>query len=112
MTAPQDALALLDGAATVLRAAAPALSGDGRYAVLLSANAVATARRDIAMADRLEAARAAIAVDPAAIRAGAHDGDAALYARILAYAALRAWIADPAALTPAERSANIEGGSG
>jgi hypothetical protein len=44
-----DALALLDGAADLLRAVAPSLSGEGRYAVLLSANAVATARRDIAM---------------------------------------------------------------
>jgi Domain of unknown function (DUF6285) len=103
-----DALALLDGAASVLRAAAPTLSGEGRYAALLSANAVATARRDLAMAARSEAARAAIGADAAAIRSGKHDEDAALYGRLVAYTALRAWIADPNALTDAERAAYVE----
>jgi hypothetical protein len=104
-----DALALLDSAASVLRAAAQSLSGEGRYAALLSANAVTSARRDVAMAERTEALRAALAADTAAIRAGGHDDDAALYERLVAYTALRAWIADPNALTDAERSEYVEG---
>ncbi len=104
-----DPLALLDDAEGVLRAAASSLSGEGRYAVLLSANAVATARRGIAMHDRSEAARAAIIAEVSAIRTGAHDDDTALYERLVAHAAIRAWIADPGSLTPAERDAYIVG---
>lgn len=103
----QDALALLDSAAAVLRAAAPALPGDGRYTALLAANAVATARRDLAVAARAEAARAAIGTDVAAIRAGRHDDDDALYARLRLHAALRAWVADPGSVTPDERRAAL-----
>lgn len=99
-----DALALLDSAAAVLRAAAPSLPGEGRYTALLSANAVAMARRDVATETRSAALRAAIAAPSAEIRAGAHDDDAALHARLLAYAALRAWVTDPNALTPEERA--------
>ena len=99
-----EALALLDGVAGVLRAAAPALPGDGRYTALLSANAVATARRDLASAARVAAARSAITADKAAIRSGRHDGDTALHERLLAHAALRAWVTDPGALTAAERA--------
>lgn len=89
------ALALLDGSAAVLREIAPGLPGDARYAALLTASAVATARRDVALAPRIAAARAELPADPAAIRAGRHDGDRALYDRLLALAELRAWIADP-----------------
>lgn len=99
-----DALALLDTAATVLRAAAPSLPGEGRYTALLSANAVAMARRDMATQVRSDALRTAIAAPSAAIRAGAHDEDAGLHARILAFAALRAWVTDPNALTAEERA--------
>jgi hypothetical protein len=106
-----DALALLDGAAGVLRGVAPSLPGEGRYAALLATNAVATARRDIAMRERTEAARAALAVEVAAIRAGAHDDDAALHARLVAHAVLRAWVADPASVTPAERSLHVGAGT-
>lgn len=103
-----DALALLDSAAAVLRAAAPSLAGEGRYTALLSANAVALARREVATEARSDALRAAITVPSAAIRAGAHDDDAALYARLLDFARLRAWVTDPGALTPDERAA-VEG---
>lgn len=89
------ALVLLDSSASVLRDLAPGLTGEARYAALLTANAVATARRDIALADRIAAARAALPSDHAAIRDGRHDGDAALYGRLLAHAALRAWVSDP-----------------
>lgn len=96
-----EAFSLLDGAAATLRDLAPSLTGDARYAVLLSASAVATARRDLGLADRVAAARAAIPMDARAIRSGAHDGDAALYDRLLAHARLRAWVADPSfALEP------------
>ena len=98
-----EAFSLLDGAAEVLRALAPSLPGEGRYAALLSASAVATARRDLALAERIAAARAALPAGSAAIRAGEHDGDAGLHARLLAHAELRAWVADPgAAPAPAE----------
>ena len=36
-----------------------------------------------------------VTANVAAIRAGAHDHDADLHARLLAAAQLRAWIADP-----------------
>jgi hypothetical protein len=98
-----DALSLLDGAAEVLRALAPTLPGEGRYAALLSASAVATARRDLALSERIAAARAALPEGSAAIRAGRHDGDAVLYAKLLAHTSLRAWVADPAS-APEPRS--------
>ncbi len=91
------AFALLDATAAVLRDLAPGLAGDARYVALLSASAVATARRDLALAPRIAAARAALPADPAPIRDGRHDADRALYDRLLAHAALRAWVADPAA---------------
>jgi hypothetical protein len=106
------AVALIDGASAVLRRVALTLTGDARYAVLLAANAVATARRDLATSALAEAARAALPQDPAAIRSGVHDDDAALYGRLVAYAALRAWVADPGSLTEAERAAYVDGGPG
>ncbi|SNR70136.1 phosphotransferase family protein [Paracoccus sediminis] len=104
-----DMLALLDGAASLLRETAPDLPGDGRYVALLSANAVAMARRGMAMGDRIRAARAAVDADAGAIRAGDHDGDAPLYGRLVADAALRAFVTDPGAVTPAESAAFVEG---
>ena len=99
-----DVLALLDSSAGVLRATAPTLSGEGRYAALLSANAIATARRELVSADRLASTGAAVAADAAAIRAGLHDDDAALYDRLVAHAALRAWVTEPGSLTAEERA--------
>lgn len=90
------ALALLDGSAAVLRDLAPGLPGDARYAALLTASAIATARRDLALAPRIAEARAALPRTSAPIRDGRHDADPALYARLLAHSALRAWVADPA----------------
>jgi hypothetical protein len=102
-----EALPLLDAAASLLRKTAPGLSGDERYATLLCANAIGTARRDIAVRDRCAAARAALPADAGSIRSGRHDGDAALYGRILAYVALRAWVNDPGTLTEAELAAHF-----
>lgn len=104
-----DALALLDGTVPVLREVAKTLTGHARFAVLLSANAIETSQRALALRDRCEAARRALPQDPAAIRSGAHDGDVALYDDLVAHAALRAWIADPASVTEAERAAHVDG---
>jgi hypothetical protein len=101
-----DALDLLAEAQRTLREElAPRLDGEARYLALLASNAVATARRELVAAGPLAALGAAANADAAAIRAGAHDGDAALFARLLAAARLKAWIADPAALTEAETRA-------
>ena len=62
---------------------------DARYHALLAANALAMARRELSHPSQDAPA------DVAAIRAGAHDDDAALHARLLAAARHRAWIADP-----------------
>ncbi|MCA8880724.1 MAG: hypothetical protein KDA73_12400 [Rhodobacteraceae bacterium] len=99
----QDALDLLESAAAVLRDAAPSLPGAGRYTALLTANAIDTARRDLALGQRSETARAAIPAEAAAIRAGHHDDDVALYEKLHAYAAVRAWIADPTSVSADER---------
>ncbi len=100
-----DAPFLLDAAVGILREIAPSLPGEGRYAALLCASAVATAARDRQAADRIEAARAVLRADAAAIRVGAHDGDRALYERLIAHARLCAWVADPErAPAPAARS--------
>lgn len=96
---------LLGTAAAVLREAAPTLPGDGRYVALLTANAISVARREGQAAPRLAASAANLGTTAAAIRAGLHDDDAALYERLLADAALRAWVFDPAAPTAAERAA-------
>jgi len=98
-----EGLDLLDEAARLLREElAPTLTGEARYHTLLAANAVAMAGREAGM--KAEPDDAALV---AAIRAGAHDGDGALHARLLASAARRAWVADPGALTEAERAAYL-----
>jgi hypothetical protein len=107
-----DALALLDAAGSVLRDLAASQTGNARYSLLLSANAVATARRDLALRDRSETARIVIPADRAAIRSGACDGDISLYDHLVAFSTLRAWIADPSSVTDAERAAYVDGGSG
>ncbi|HSM12919.1 MAG TPA: hypothetical protein VLA66_02545 [Thermoanaerobaculia bacterium] len=82
---------------------APALGGEARLSALLAANAVATARREVALCARLAAAAAELPRDPEAIRSGAHDDDVETYKRILAVAVLRAHVADPSAVTEDER---------
>lgn len=101
-----DAPDLLAEAQRTLREElAPRLDGEARYLALLAANAVATARRELVVAGPLAALGAATGADTAAIRAGAHDDDAALFGRLVAAARLRAWIADPSALTEDETRA-------
>lgn len=90
---------------------APQLSGETRVAVMLAANAVATAMREVALADRISLAEAAVACAASDIRNGLHDDDAALHARLLAAAVLRAHVADPAAPTADERRAFLDGGA-
>ena len=56
--------------------------------------------------------RTDLPADPAAIRAGRHDGDRALYDRLLALAELRAWVADPGpapAPTPTDPGQGLAG---
>lgn len=103
-----DGLDLLDEAVTLLRQRlAPQLSGDLRYVALLTANAVATARREAAIAGQLEMESAGQKAWADAIRCGAHDYDAPLYKQLLRQAALRSWVADPDALTDPERKAYL-----
>ena len=99
-----DALDLLDEAVATLRERlAPELSGEARYLALLAANAVATACRETRLGAAAEADPGETARLARAIREGLHDGDAALFDTLLAEAARRAWIADPAELSEAER---------
>ena len=99
-----EGLDLLDEAARLLREdLAPTLTGGARYRALLAANAVAMASREAGMAGETQDDAALVA----AIRAGAHDGDEAVYGQLLAQAARRAWVADPAALTEPERAAYL-----
>lgn len=106
-------LDLLDEAALVLRdKLAAKLSGEARYLALLAANAVAMARRELALEEKLEAARRALSgYSIAAIRAGDHDGDRVLYERLWMHAALRAYVANPDALTETERQHLLKGGA-
>ena len=82
-----DALDLIvEAEATLRRDIAPG-GPDARYHALLAANALAMAQRELARPSQ------DVTADVAAIRAGAHDHDADLHARLLAAARLRAWIA-------------------
>lgn len=101
----QHAGDLLATTVALLRETAPTLSGEGRYVALLTANAVAIARREGQAAARLAASAQNLGTTAATIRSGLHDDDAALYERLLADAALRAWVTDPAAPNAAERAA-------
>lgn len=104
-----SALDLLSEAHRVLREqVAPGLDGEARLAVLLAANAVATARRELALGARLTAAEAELLPDASAIRHGARDDDGATYARLMTVAVLRAHVADPSILTERERRTWIE----
>ena len=102
MTAP---LNLLDEAARLLREEiAPTLTGTERYHGLLAAKAIDTARRELALAPQLAMREAALPTSVAPLRDGRHDDDAVLHASLLDAAILRAHVADPQALTDAERA--------
>lgn len=108
----EEALDLLDEAVSVLRARlAPELTGEARYLALLAANAVATARREAHLGDVPEADPDVMQRHVRAIRDGDHDGDEVLLAELLARAARRAWIADPSALSEAERLSYVGEGA-
>lgn len=93
------ALDLIAEAETSLRRDVAPGGPDARYHALLAANALATARRALSLP-----AGASPEPDVAALRAGAHDDDAALFAALMADARRRAWVADPAALAPDDRA--------
>ena len=76
------------------------LDPQDRTAPKLIAKAIATARREIEAAN--EIARAEAALPSGSIRGGALDGDENAHAVLLRLAALRAWVANPKALTDAE----------
>ena len=90
-----DALDLIAEAEAVLRRDIAPGGPDARYHAALAANALAMARRALSLPHD-EPPKAEIA----AIRAGAHDADAGLFAALLADARRRAWIADPASVGP------------
>lgn len=106
-----DARALLAATKDVLRDdLAEHAKGDLRYKALLSANAVAMAERELAFAAQSEAAVVS-GVTPEDIRGGKHDADHALIKAILREAAIRAYIANPDALTEAEIADYLEVGA-
>jgi hypothetical protein len=80
--------------------------GDLRYKALLSANAVAMARRELLLSSVLKSA-AVTDVSAAEIRAGEHDDDGVVADVILREAALRAYVANPGALSDEERDAYL-----
>ncbi len=86
-----NALDLIAEAEATLRHRIAPGGPDARYHALLAANALAMARRELRHPPQ------DVTADVGAIRAGTHDDDAALHARLLAAARLRAWIADPTA---------------
>ncbi|MCG6112728.1 MAG: hypothetical protein MEQ74_11170 [Paracoccus sp.] len=92
-----DALELIAAAEQALREDIAPGGTDARYHALLAANALAMARRELARPPQDTTA------DVAAIRAGAHDGDADLHKALLAAARGRAWVADPGSLDPADQ---------
>ena len=107
-----DARAILAAAESLLRQdLAEHAKGDLRYKALLSANAVAMAERELALSE-VSADAAVSGVTPHAIRSGRHDGDHALAGAILRESAIRAFIANPAALTEAEQADFLQGDHG
>ncbi|MCB1969938.1 MAG: hypothetical protein KDG54_05955 [Geminicoccaceae bacterium] len=104
-----QAFDLLEETVSTLREKmAPQARGEIRYLTLLTANAVATAARELRMAGQLDALEHAVAADGRAIRAGKHDRDAELYRQLVHVAAIRAWIADPDNLDERERTTFID----
>jgi len=74
----------------------PALPEDKRYQALMVANALAIAGRELEQPPREDAA--ALEALARAIRAGRHDGDAVVHARLLAWARARTAATNPRAL--------------
>jgi hypothetical protein len=108
-TAPDPAELLALARETVLGELLPALPEEKRYAARLVANAIAIAARQIGARTPLSAdERRALA---SAIRAGRHDGDAALHARLLADVHARLAVSNPKAL-PREESPQRHGEDG
>ena len=93
---PQCAELLAVARRTLLDELVPALPEDKRYQALMVANALAIAGRALEQPDREDPA--ALEVLAAAIRAGRHDGDAVVHARLLAWAMARTAITNPKAL--------------
>jgi hypothetical protein len=89
--------ALLEIARATLQAdILPHLTGEARFKALMVANAMAIAQRAAVQGDVPELANADAICE--AIRAGMHDGDAALAARLRALAEARCRISAPKAL--------------
>lgn len=81
---------------TLLEELVPALPEEKRYQALMIANALAIAGRALAAPPAEDlAGLEALAGE---IRAGQHDGDAALHARLLRWAEARTAVANPKAL--------------
>lgn len=98
MTRPTPA-ELLAIARTTLLETAGGLDGETRFRLLMAANAMAIAERALRLGEgEVAAAEAAVGDVAADIRAGAHDGDAALAARLLALAEARCRVSAPKAL--------------
>jgi hypothetical protein len=96
MTRPEPADLLDIARTTLLEQVLPGLAGAARFQALMVANAMAIGER------ALRAGPVAVRDDSAlcaAIRAGAHDGDRALGAALLAEAEARCRISAPKALT-------------
>lgn len=76
MSLEPDALVLLDAVSRTLSAeVAPTLSGSGRYQVLLAANAVAMARRELAADESILAAETSAMANLLGDEADADGGD-------------------------------------
>ncbi len=82
---------------TLLSDLLPALPEEMRYQALMLANALAIAGREIAQTGGEDAAALQrLAVE---IRTGQHDGDAAVYDRLLAWTRARVAVTNPKALS-------------
>ena len=97
---------------TLLAEVLPGLGGGQRYATLMVANALRLVERELRAAGRAGAAPEGAGIVPramaGAIRAGRHDGDAALYATLHARAIAAVAITRPDFLTAAEREQDAQ----
>lgn len=98
MTRPAPADLLAIARATLLAEVVPDLSGRARFAALMAASAMAIAERALRLPPAEPLDDKALC---AAIRAGGHDDDAALAARLLAAAEAECRISAPRALDAA-----------
>ena len=100
------ALGLLTEAQRTLRERVlPGLTGDARLAALMVASALGMAERELVMGEGARpdvhyGAGAGAAALVAALRAGRHDGDLDVHARLAQANRLRVGIAKPALLAP------------